>query len=948
MQNDISIQDINHLLHVVEQSIKWANTHEENSFPFSAFKEKRRELKKIKFALEEKCSAAAYGESQNGKSYLISSLLSYEGEALTISGGIGGKLYSFIDDINPSGGNTSKKESTGVITRFTVRPDDSPAAHDKVKVRLLTVADIVSLLADSYYKDVKINAADLLQTDDINSSLEKLLPTIIDKSYQQDYIDEDDIYTIHQFLDTSIGSSSANVYGSKFCALVAPKIRQISPSNWSKVFSMLWNNNPSITSLFDRLISDYMKLKFNQVVYVDFAAILRQKGTILDITWLDYLFNDSTVEINSNYDQLCDVYDEQNHLLFSGFSKASFSALVAELTLVLPESTTTKRTFLKDFDLLDFPGARHRMKLPEASIQAELSMMLRRGKVSYLFDKYSDSLRINSILFCQNMDKPESELGEVLNDWINKNIGKTPEERAEHIKHTNYTSPFFIISTFFNCDLQRTKETPLFTQTVPLSERWKTRFENHLSNEVIKPSIYQWFEKWVPVGSGFESESFQNIFMLRDYFWSSNQQVFKGYEPGVSGETEIIMHPEYPNYMEDLKQSFITFPFVKQHFRNPEKSWNEAASLNHDGSQAIIQYLERIAVVIDDARCQKYHQEVRIIRDQLLESLLRHYISGEETDKRESIKRTAGEIKFGLDMLSPSSFGMLINNFMVSAHDIRFLATDIVLHKKELPQDFTLINVLRLNAGINPSDGKEINLKKLCDYYHTDEHMLRNGLKMQNINLDDVISGQNETMTTEADILARNISVYWLEFIDAAAYNLSKRLIHSDRIAFMYGVLYKRFCLQQVIANKIQEYANTIEDRDVLSNIIADSISLLLNDFVTSVGTKLMTSEDKQKSLNNAEELHIQVDIQDDQRQEVPNLKETMEAFEKSVETLRFQAFDQNSQNLLRKLPLWDNFKRWENLLIMGLMLTSDVIEIDEAANKEMEIIIDECKSVLN
>ena len=353
-------------------------------------------------------------------------------------------------------------------------------------------------------------------------------------------------------------------------------------------------------------------------------------------------------------------------------------------------------------------------------------------------------------------------------------------------------------------------------------------------------------------------------------------------------------------------------------------------------------------MVIDDARCQKYHQEVRIIRDQLLESLLRHYISGEETDKRESIKRTAGEIKFGLDMLSPSSFGMLINNFMVSAHDIRYLATDIVLHKKELPQDFTLINVLRLNAGINPSDGKEINLKKLCDYYHTDEHMLRNGLKMQNINLDDVISGQNETMTTEADILARNISVYWLEFIDAAAYNLSKRLIHSDRIAFMYGVLYKRFCLQQVIANKIQEYANTIEDRDVLSNIIADSISLLLNDFVTSVGTKLMTSEDKQKSLNNAEELHIQVDIQDDQRQEVPNLKETMEAFEKSVETLRFQAFDQNSQNLLRKLPLWDNFKRWENLLIMGLMLTSDVIEIDEAANKEMEIIIDECKSVLN
>lgn len=51
-------------------------------------------------------------------------------------------------------------------------------------------------------------------------------------------------------------------------------------------------------------------------------------------------------------------------------------------------------------------------------------MMVRRGKVSYLFDKYSESLRINAILFCQNMDKPESELGEVLNNWICKNIGK--------------------------------------------------------------------------------------------------------------------------------------------------------------------------------------------------------------------------------------------------------------------------------------------------------------------------------------------------------------------------------------------------------------------------------------------------------------------------------------------------------------------------------------------
>lgn len=84
---EITIQDIDHLLHVIDDSIRWASVHDEHAFPVSAFKEKRRNLKKIRFALEENCSAAAYGESQNGKSYLISSLLSNQGDALTISGG---------------------------------------------------------------------------------------------------------------------------------------------------------------------------------------------------------------------------------------------------------------------------------------------------------------------------------------------------------------------------------------------------------------------------------------------------------------------------------------------------------------------------------------------------------------------------------------------------------------------------------------------------------------------------------------------------------------------------------------------------------------------------------------------------------------------------------------------------------------------------------------------
>ena len=34
-------------------------------------------------------------------------------------------------------------------------------------------------------------------------------------------------------------------------------------------------------------------------------------------------------------------------------------------------------------------------------------------------------------------------------------------------------------------------------------DRWKTRFENHLCNEVIRPNIYSWFDQWVVPSKGF-------------------------------------------------------------------------------------------------------------------------------------------------------------------------------------------------------------------------------------------------------------------------------------------------------------------------------------------------------------------------------------------------------------------------------------------------------------
>ena len=76
--------------------------------------------------------------------------------------------------------------------------------------------------------------------------------------------------------------------------------------------------------------------------------------------------------------------------------------------------------------MLDFPGARSRLELNIDTIQEDaVPDMYLRGKVAYLFNKYSADYEINNLLFCQNDKQLDvNEIPTLLNDWIANNIGK--------------------------------------------------------------------------------------------------------------------------------------------------------------------------------------------------------------------------------------------------------------------------------------------------------------------------------------------------------------------------------------------------------------------------------------------------------------------------------------------------------------------------------------------
>ena len=933
-------QDINSNIEIIGQSIAWADKYGKDSFPREVFKNYRRQLRKIRDTFTENCSAAAYGESQVGKSYLMSSLLSTPDHPFVIENN--GKSYSFIDAINPSGGNNTKNESTGVVTRFTIRQSNSGMA-DFVKITNLSVVDIILLLADSYYNDVRINNENVLLKEDIDRTLSQMSDLWSVNSVVQNIIEDDDIRDICDYINDIIGNNAANICKSNFCKVVAPVITHVHTDNWVRIFGLIWNNNPELNRLFSTLINEYKKLDFQTEVYVPFDAVLRDKGTLLKIDWLDSvcgIHKEPTDDI-----LYTDVYDGDRNLLAKDFSKASLSALVGELTFVLPEEISTKRKFLKKIDLLDFPGARSREKIKESQLGEVLPTVLRRGKVAYLFNKYSRSLKISAVLFCHHNDqKTESTIGPSINNWIEENIGETPEIRAKTLSGTNGIAPLFMICTKFNIDLEKTKNDTKETAS-KLDNHW-ARFNTTIP-KIIEPE--KWFDEWVPQGGAFASPCFQNVYLLRDFYWSSKTQVFDGYNE-LKGTIESGIHifDEYPDYFNDLEKSFLSNPFVRKHFAKPQQAWDDVATVNNDGSKAIIRNLDAIAEVLDDARKERYLRLLKEMRDEIINRLAVYYESESKEENNIKIRQIAGDIKLNTEFAfgeKPELFGQIIDGLMVSSADLRTIAYDIIVRHTEEPQSVSSVKMIQAFCEIDIKDDKDVNIRKLCSRYNKNEAELKKFFEGMGVTLEDIVSNESELLATIPDVMAKNIIDYWTDHLNKQAKKMSGIIPHSDEVIFMIIALLNKLGVRKSIADKISKYY-LVFDINSLPNAIADYAALTLNNFVSSIGRDYMTEADMANIAQKAEACHLEVDLSssaygaDVRRQP---LLDVLSALDQSRTEMNNSRIDLNT---LKKLPFWNSYQRWENNISIGLLYASDISRVDPVANTAVKLIIEKCSGL--
>ena len=140
------------------KAIEWTKNSENNSVPLvknTASSAQLKLLHKIanarmmKQACKNRSGIGLFGESQAGKSYLVSTLASDgDNRLMTI---LGDTEFDFIKQINPQGGG---KESTGLVTRFSSKLANPSDNDYPVQLQLIKECEIAKILINSYFNDL--------------------------------------------------------------------------------------------------------------------------------------------------------------------------------------------------------------------------------------------------------------------------------------------------------------------------------------------------------------------------------------------------------------------------------------------------------------------------------------------------------------------------------------------------------------------------------------------------------------------------------------------------------------------------------------------------------------------------------------------------------------------------------------------------------------------------
>lgn len=504
------------------------------------------EVTKVGNSVDRPMCVGVFGPSQAGKSYLVSVLASNEDTPLMARFEGHGDV-DFISEINPGG----ERESTGIVTRFSLRQLPSPDGYP-VCLRLLSEIDVVKILGNSFFMDGDPRKLGAISPEELSEALSKARSKMADQPKTDNRLNAEDIWDLQDYFEKNFDGAKALEALRRFWDEASTIVPKLSITDRGELFSVLWGGIEEFTKIYDEATRALARLGFAADAFCPISALLPRSESIIDVQTLGGIGkpDQPTLEIRS--------FDGTSIML----PRPLVTALVAELHITIADKPWT---FFDTTDLLDFPGARERQKLDlRTYVQEEskdpLKELLVRGKVAYLFDRYVAEQELTSMLLCVRPSNQDVvTLPDMIDNWISVTQGATAAERV------GKTVVLFLVLTWFDTHfIEKAGE-----EGQDPGERFKARLFSSIESFFGKS--HSWPDEWTP------GQAFNNCFWLR------NPGIKSEFMIEYEGRREKGLLPQKQAYISGLREGYLKQPSVQKFFKDPAKAFDEALRLNDGG-----------------------------------------------------------------------------------------------------------------------------------------------------------------------------------------------------------------------------------------------------------------------------------------------------------------------------------------------------------------------------
>ncbi len=520
-----------------------------------------------------------FGPSQAGKSFLVGALLSHELGTLKVRARSG--EVDFLREINPAKG----VESTGVVTRFSTGPADSPLTKHDFECRLLPLEAVLESLATGFLVECTSPATSHERIeralDDARRDAGPAAPPLYLEAWDAVWHDLGKKYQDrHPYLNEL--QRHAPFAGGAWKKDVK------TPGGWRLVYSLLWGGPgyaPDVDALFAALVAGLDAVGHAPRVEVQLEHVRASSSgvSIIDAACLNSLGSARGPVSAYAPDARRDV----------AIAPGVLSALIAEVRLPL---SPKPGSLLERADILDFPGGRA-LKGINGFGQAELSTgrldnaieVYKRGKLTFLFEQYALDREITVLCLCSpGPTKPEAvQLQSQVESWLKIRHGAPVPSSPAEIERPS----LFVALTKFDMSLGALRSDNA-------RDRWDSRVQEACVDFWAR-SQNSWLYHW-----GGKGRPFTNAYWIRNPYADQ----MKTLKPG---------DPDY----DLIKQGYLQSRAVERHIKDPAGKWaavegDDSSGLAKSGVPLLASALRE--KLTEDVKVKELAAEAHHVREDLV------------------------------------------------------------------------------------------------------------------------------------------------------------------------------------------------------------------------------------------------------------------------------------------------------------------------------------------